>query len=360
MRFWGLRQLTLLAGLTLGCTDLRALHDQPVPLATLTVHVKGDVEMWAGPPMPGNPRRMRVGVVWADSWNPDLLCTRFSRWQRELPVDQPFDVRLAPVAARGCRDVLGFVPAAVGPSAALNGQNQASIDLWTLPPSAVMVGPPLARIAYAALVVFDDRNGNDKLDLQYPGGFGLGGKGPNRGDEGDNGERPPEEWHSFEPDTIYGTSFLTLASDHVRLVFREGSYDGKSTFFPLQGCAPPPVGLSLATVVGPMGNQTCTYAVPSAQPLTITLQPPSFVSEMACMGEGARYLPTDEQMGPNLFAVKVCVSDNEMLVADGVPNCKGMTHLQLKGCLDDSLCADPAWPAPPKVPDWWNCGGVGK
>ena len=340
-----LATLACLTALALVACDsgLLGLGGGATPLATLRVQLGGDIVRWSAVQPARKAKRLRAGLIWAATWNPEDLCSKYHQWLTLGPVAMPLEASLVAVGALGCPDLLGFVAAASGPSAAVDAKGQAAIEIAAPPSAEWMVGSPNGRIAYATVVLFDDRNGNELLDLEYSAGDGMGDRGA--------------RWEVEEPDLVLSASFVTMASSHVRLVFREGAYIGNSTFFPLVNCAAPPMGFGVARVEGPLGHTTCTYQPVAEAVIELRAQPPHFAASTACVGHGPWYSPATQDDKPKSISAVYCLSANELLEASGLWNlCKGLTHYQLRGCLNDKACEDPAWEYPHSVPTWWPCG----
>ncbi len=335
------------------CSDsLTGLQDQPTPLVVLRVHVNGDVGRWPQAYSAVQAPNLRVALVWAGTWNPDPLCMRFAVWQAKGSAAMPLTEQEHAVASQGCRDAYGFVPGWVGPSAPVDSNGNATLALYHLPPAEALVGPPAGRVGYASLVVFDDVGHNDTLDLSYPGGFGLGGPPENSGRERQGGE----SMFPMFNDVAFGASFINMQQDHVRVVYREGNFNSKSTFFPAMGCAAPPFGYSIARIKGTMQAAQCTFVAADAEVVQVSLVDPDHIGEVLCIGESTRYMPVppEPELKPKAQHM-VCANENELVVPDGAARCAGLTRLQLVGCLDDPDCAEPAWEAPAQLPEWWPC-----
>ena len=101
----------------------------------------------------------------------------------------------------------------------------ATLTLSQLPAPDVMVGDVTARVAYASLVVFDDRDDSGTLELSRP-------------------RRPPfafEDERGFQPgrpdslDVIYGASFVTMTAPDQRVAYREGAFDARERLLSARG-----------------------------------------------------------------------------------------------------------------------------
>src|SRR6185503_17716700 len=140
----------------------------------------------------------------------------------------------AAVIAAGCRDPFGFVSNVVSVGAPIAIDVPATLTLSQLPAADVLVGDVTARVAYASLVVFDDRNDTGTLDLLQQFRSFM-----------DDREGPPTVVGPEPPDIIYGASFVTMTERDRRVAYREGEFDKLSAFYPRAGCDPPMRGFSV-------------------------------------------------------------------------------------------------------------------
>lgn len=236
--------VALLASLCACDESLLGLRDDRLPLATLRVRLKPgfDTSDMLAP---------RVAVVYGAQRIGESFCFA------ALLADDP---SLTAVAAAGCADPLGFVPSQAGPSAPLEADGSANIPLYDLPSASVMVGGLSARVAYASVVLYDDRDRDDRLSIVTPrwrGGISLGrsrgtgeASGPGEGGDPAGGGAAPEPVEGQdEPDerpleAVHAASFVSMTRPDVRLSYREGAFV-PSAFYPRQGCPPPPAGYAL-------------------------------------------------------------------------------------------------------------------
>lgn len=338
-----------------GCNvGLKGLDETDLtPLATLTVQTTGDFQKLRPPETLAETPRLRVALVWAGVPDPDRFCLENAL----LGFGMPGDASTTAVVAAGCPDVLGFVPALASVVIPIEPGVAAKMDLLSLPTAEVLVGAPEGRVAYGSLVVFDDRNGNDALDLMRtqvadqghgPGSGGGGGGGPGSGMGGDQPKEPV--------DFVYGASFVTMRQGHTRVAFREGTFDLASYFYPTIGCDPPAQGFSIRKVVGLPTASTCQSFSFDAQAVEIPLQATETVREVACNSVKARY--RDVQEAPVLTTPWVCDGPNHLVVANVAGDCRGLGHFLLKGCEDDPNCETPSWDVTATPPHWWPCIGV--
>jgi len=106
---------------------------------------------------------LRVGLVWARSGRLNVLLVAAGRLVTAARI-----AGVQAVLSAGCPDSFRFVPDRDDADIAITPGASATITLVNLPTAEVMVGDLNARVAYASLVVYDDRNGNGTLDFHHP------------------------------------------------------------------------------------------------------------------------------------------------------------------------------------------------
>lgn len=343
-----------------GCGELEGFGGEVPPLTTLQFQVTGDFESVR---VPGaTDERLRVAVVWGAQWLPEPMCF--------LP---PESSEVAAVLAAGCRDPIGFVPDRAADTVAIVPNKPGSISLFELPSADVMVGDVTSRIAYAALVVFDDRNGSERLEL-----------GRSRNFIGDGGPAPPPE----QPvDIVYGSSFVSMTEPDVRVVLREGGYNERAAFYPRSGCGTPAPGFSIAAAGGftleaaiaatlagklpPQDPATCRESTTEEAVVPVPLRAAAEVAETGCLGRRAdssvryRQPPVDPLDLTNRVSACAKVPDfgtgeaaslvQWIVSSRSEERCKGMYHYVLRGCEEDATCALPEWDITATPPAWWPC-----
>jgi hypothetical protein len=353
----------------LSCGDLVGLGGPATPLAQVRALVTGDLASVRPPGLEGETPRLRVALVWGAQWLPEPFCF--------LP---PESSDAAAVQAAGCPDSFGFVPNRVAANAAVEPGAPATLDLMSLPAADVMVGDVTARIAYAGLVVYDDRNGNETLDLH----------------------RPPRHWEERREvpaadagllptdDVVYGASFLSMTLPDQRLAFREGDFGASVAFYPRAGCPPPAPGFSVlaaggfsasdaiaAALEGRLPQQdpaTCSETTLDQALVSMPLQAPEGVKQVACKADGVggttryREPPADAPDLANLAWACVGLSrlpnddggtggaDVVQLVIATAPGaaCKRVVHYALS-CQNDAACGEASWDLTGTPPAWWPC-----
>jgi hypothetical protein len=358
--------------LVAACGRLQGFGGDAPPLATFNVLFQGDLAPLRPTGVTGE-HALRVALVWGAQWLTEPFCV--------LPAESP---GVAAVIDAGCRDPFGFVPTAVSVSVPIAIDVPATLTLSQLPAADVMVGDVTARVAYASLVVFDDRNDTGTLELarQF------------RGFMGDR-EGPPGIFVPEPPDIIYGASFVTMTAPDQRVAYREGAFDTRSAFYPRAGCDPPPPGFSvlaaggftaeaaLAALLGgglpPEDPATCAVSAPAETTIAIAARAPAEVQEVGCEerrnDSSVRYREPPTSFTDAASRTWACAhlptfdttaaaggagpaSDLIQLVVSGRASdrCKLLTHYTLRGCFEDVNCAIPEWDFTANPPDWWPCG----
>jgi hypothetical protein len=381
------RRALALATLALAaCGKLQGFGGTEPPLVTFNVSFTGDLAPLR-PPGDTGEKSLKVAVVWGAQWLTEPFCV--------LP---PESADAAAVIAAGCRDPFGFVPARVDASALIAADGTASLPLLQLPTADVLVGDVTARVAYASLVVYDDRDLSKTLELSEPHRAPSGrGNGPGMQDMADS------------IDIVYGASFLTMTAPDQRVAYREGAFNTNSAFYPRFECGPPPDGFSVvaaggfsaasavkATFLGMLPKEdpaTCTETSPSTTLVTVAARAPADVEEVGCeepTNDGSsRYreppvddpgladrvwacahLPSFDPGGGIGGAADGGAADGGtadggtnaasslvQLVVSGLPTdrCKGLTHYTLRGCRESVTCALPDWDFTATPPSWWTC-----
>jgi hypothetical protein len=370
------------------CGKLQGFGGPVPPLVTFNVSFTGDLTPLLPLGIAGT-KSLQVGLVWGAQWLTEPFCV--------LP---PASDAAKAVIAAGCRDPFGFVPARASASAAVAAGGTASLPLFQLPSADVLIGDVTARIAYASLVVYDDRNGNGTLDLSEPHRAPSGrGGGPDMNDTPD------------ATDIIYGASFLTMTAPDQRVAYREGAFD-TTGFYPRAGCGDPPRGFSIdaasgftfdsakaATLAGMLPlerdlNQCAESA--SGTLVSIAASAPADVDEVGCdeptddgssryreppvddpgladrvwacaplpsfdtgggFGGAADGGATDGGAADDGAADGGAASSIVQLVVSGLSTdrCKGLTHYTLRGCRESVTCALPDWDFTANPPSWWKC-----
>jgi hypothetical protein len=360
--------LALLGGLALAaCGKLQGFGGPAPPLATFNVTLNGDPTTLRPAGVP-DVHALRLALVWGAQWLTEPFCV--------LKAESP-DAQA--VIDAGCRDPFGFVPANVAASVPLDPSGTTTLTLENLPSADLLVGDVTARVAYASLVVFDDRDDTGTLDLAFPhhtatGRFRGGGDFMNK-DVPDS------------PDVIYGASFVTMTEPDQRVAYLEGSFL-QSAFYPRAGCAAPSLGFSIVGAGGftkEMGLMAglagqlpaedpmqCVGPRPADSPVDVTARAPAEVEEVGCdentQDGSIRYRPPPVDAPDLTGRITACAhlptfdtgsqpSTLIQFVVSGraTDRCKGLTHYTLRGCRESVTCDVPDWDLTGGPPMWWPC-----
>jgi len=341
-----------------GCGDLQGFGGPVPPLVSFSVTATGDLGAVRPPDDTGTPD-LHAALVWGRQWLVEPICI--------LP---PENADAAAVIAAGCRDPLGFVPARVAANVPIELGVPASLELFTLPAADVLVGDLTARVGYASIVIYDDKDGDGTLSLGRP----------NRPQQ----MGPPDTTPTQSSDVVYSASFVTMTAPDLRVAFRQGAFI-PSGFYPRAGCSDPPVAFSVlgaggfsvadalaATLAGTLPQEdpaTCTNQDPSAAAFTLAVQPPAPLAELRCTerstDSSVRYREPDTDPPDLTNRTMACVhspsfgtpSDVIELVISGRSDdsCVGLTHYVLKGCRETPTCGTPDWDHSLAPPTWWPC-----
>ena len=346
-----------------GCGDLAGFGGEVPALATVQVRVTGDFEAVRVPD--ATDEDLRVALVWGAQWLPEPLCF--------LPPESP---EVEAVVAAGCRNPFAFTPDRVTVGVPITPDVPAALPLFALPSAEVMVGDVTARVAYASLVVYDDRDRSGTLELGRTPRLPAGGFD-------DEMEVVPRT-----RDLIYGASFVAMTEPDTRLAFREGGFI-ETAFYPRHGCGVPPPAFSIlsasgfsieaaiaATAAGMLPSQDparCAEADPDDAIVVIPLRPPAEVTEAACeqrrRDSSVRYRQPPVEapdLEERVFACASIPSFGGDTSTDGIIQlvvasrsddyCRGLTHYTLIGCDEGGLVCDaPEWDFRAAPPAWWPC-----
>jgi hypothetical protein len=348
-----------------GCGRLEGFGGPAPPLATFQLLASGDLGPLR-PPGDAGDVALQVALVWGDQWLTEPFCI--------LP---PESDAAAAVIAAGCRDPFGFVAARVAASVPVTLGTPTTLSLGDLPAADVLVGSLTSRVAYASLVLYDDRDLDGTLAIAQPHRTASG-----------RGEGPPVSDTFDSPDVVYGASFVTMTAPDERVVYLEGSFDPTAAFYPRSGCDPPSRdGFSVLTAGGfsaaaglasaltgslPAEDPaSCAQAAPGDVVIGIGAQAPADVQEVSCSertADGSIRYREPPAGAPDLTdRVTACAhlptfdagtqTNLIQFVVSGRPQdrCKGLTHYTLRGCRENVACAVPDWDFTANPPAWWPC-----
>ena len=349
-----------LAVVPMGCGPLSGFGADAPPLTTLSVAITGELDAVR---VPGATNEaLRVALVWGTQWLSERQC-----------LQQPGSPELASVMAAGCRNPFSFTPLRVAASSVIEVGSIAALPILALPAADVMVGPVTGRVAYASLVVFDDRDHSGTLELARPEQVSDHLMGP-----------PDEQDEDLSTaDIVYGASLLSMTEPDARLAFREGGFDAAAAFYPRRGCGVPLPAFSIVTAGGfsisdaisavaagqlPAEDPaSCTESRPEETTISVQLRPPTQVREVGC--EQRRFDGSTRYRQPNHTPLDLtrypfaCVAIPgttlvELVVAGQAGDtCVGLTHFTLRGCdtASDLACTQSRWDFTATPPAWWPC-----
>jgi hypothetical protein len=353
----------VLLALLVACSDLQNFASDGKPLAQVEFQVTGNASL-----LPADVD-LHVAMVWSRQWLVEPICI--------LP---PENADAAALIAAGCRDPFGFVAARVDSNIAAAPGAASTLGLFSAPTADVLVGDVTARVGYASMVVYDDRDHSNNLELARPNRPADPGMGMGSG----SADLPTNL-----DDVVYGASFISMTEPDQRVGFREGEFSAVAAFYPRAGCGDPPVAFSAlaaggftaqaaidATLAGTLPTEdptTCTQTALAATTISIPIQDPANVKEIACSerttDSSVRYrdpAPDGDKMPDLTNRVVACVhspsfgapSDVIEFIVSGTPDdsCVGLTHYVLKGCSESPTCASPDWDHSGAPPSWWPCG----
>lgn len=356
------RRILAFAPALVACGDVAGLEDTPTPLARLEVAATGELADVRAPEDDGEPVRLRAALVWGNQWLTEPLCI--------LPPDSP---ELEAVIAAGCRDPFGFAPERVAASAPIGDDGRATVELYDLPPADIMIGDVTARVAFASVVLFDDRDDSGSLALPRP--------------EREDPDDPDDDDDDEPRDRVYGASFVSMTRPDRRVAFREGGFDELSAFYPRSGCPPPPPGFSVLDTGGftpeealaailrgelpPQDPDQCGTSGLEETVVEVPLVAPDEVQGVACRVRGengsTRYREPPETSPDLAGQAWACAGFPSFPGEDPVPGvqfviaappeqtCVTVTHFTLRGCDEEPDCASPEWDRTDSPPDWWPC-----
>jgi hypothetical protein len=362
--------LALSLAMSSACGDLENFGGSAPPLATITVTATGDLASVQEPDT--GVADLHVALAWGQQWFPEALCF--------LPPESP---EVAAVVDEGCRNPLSFTPTRVTADAPIVLGEPVTLALTDLPGADLMVGTVEARVGYASLIIYDDRDHDGTMQLLRPQRVPGGGfDGEMGGDMMPAGGIPIS--------IVYGASFVSMTEPDTRLAFREGAFF-ESGFYPRHGCGAPLPAFSLltaggfsfeeaiaATAAGTLPSEdpsTCSEVPADDVAVTIPLRPTQEVREAACEqrneDSSVRYRQppddapdfTDRQFAcaaiPNLGGDPIAPEGTVQLLVSSKTDapCKSITHFTLFGCDESSslICDAYEWDFREHPPAWWPC-----
>jgi len=354
-----MRVLVAVAAVTLtGCGDLVGFGGEVTPLVRIHAQTTGSA--------PEPIHHLRIGLMWAEQSLPEAFCI--------LPAESP---EAAAVIAKGCSDPLRFVAARMQVSVDAAPDEEVELALYTLPTADLLVGDVSARVAYASIIAFDDRDDSGTLEVF------------------DVDHEDPELYLFGDPvptgaDVVLGASFVSMAQPDQRIAFREGAFV-QTGFYPRAGCPEPPpffsvlgaggfsfadaVAASLAGELPQEDPATCATTSIADAVVGVSIADPTAASQTRCRGTGGgtRY----HEAAPELEAIAldsltwacaklpsftppdpndVVANQWQLVIASPADDpCINTFHIVLHGCDYDPMCGEPEWDWLAVPPNWWPC-----
>jgi hypothetical protein len=262
----------------------------------------------------------------------------------------------APALLAACPDPYGVFFGSIDRMTTVDEHGDFEVPIWALPDPKIAIGDEATRIAYGALVVAEDLDGDGRffmppLRMIAEGGITGGGGAYECLDDGRRPRPPP-----IQPDLIVAASFATLRSEQTRVTFREGDFVEASKFYPAPGCDAPLPGFSYFTMPALGESGACTSRAPD-EPLDIAPLAAAERPGVMCrpLGQSPGSARPEESCPPPEGDTPVCLS-RELLVSLRTSfSCPEMTIYSLKGCDTDPYCTNPEWDDTATPPTWWPC-----
>jgi hypothetical protein len=278
-------------------------------------------------------------LVWAALGAVNPVCIRLADGSLVPNIPQ-----LAPQLAADCPDPYGVFPGEAEAWSPIDADGNFDLPLYALPAARVSIGDATTRIAYGALVVVEDVNGDGQPPFT---------RTPRRGFT-----RVIADVQMASVDRIVASTFYDLHAPQQRVVFREGDFVTPSYFYPAPGpgigCEPPR-GFSVMTAppyADPAAGD-CAFDAPDVRlevpPLSVA-DGTAFLCR-AVTGNATVMTPTPPrerdqviEIGPG--ATKICFGTNVLAVDTKGPTCPIVMSFALSGCAQDPLCSMPEWTVP--------------
>jgi hypothetical protein len=281
-------------------------------------------------------------MIWADVPGVNPVC---------LELD---DSRIKPACPDPHGMFQGVFTGAIETPVMVDADGNFDIALYHVPVARASIGDDVNRIAYGALVVFEDDDNDHLFSFVAP----AGGRG----------DQINDPFPDNPPDTILGSTFSTLLADQQRLAFREGGFDQKSFFYPV--AEPDPAGITFPDACVPMPGFSIMAASPYSPTPTCSfpaidtrmeVAPLSSSDGLALMcrsvQRGATIQMPDERdsPGPGAFCpAHADHPDRELMVVVLSRFCARLNVYALKGCGADPFCDTPEWDETSTPPTWWR------
>lgn len=343
----GRRGALLAAPVVLAAACGQGVHDLSItadPLVVLHGHVDQSQLMRV------HPEAALLGVlVWAEVAAVNPVCIRFDDGSLT-----PNDPTLAPQLAAACPDPYGFFPGEAEAWTPIGDDGNFDLPLYDLPMARVSVGDAVTRIAYGALVVIEDVNGDGQPPFARTPGRGLA-------------RIAADNVQAEMVDRVVASTFYDLHADQQRVVFREGDFVTPSYFYPAPGpgigCKPDR-GFSIMTAP-PYAEPAVGQCVFSSTDTRLEVTPLSLADGAAFLCRVVIGDTTVADPQPNgdrdrvqvpAGATQICFGSNVLAQVATGPNCSVVLSFALSGCAQDPLCAMPEWTRTAASLAGWNNG----
>lgn len=305
------------------------------PLAVLHVRLEGALLE--------TPCHPRLGLLWAAV--PTYIPYCHTRGPTPLdPAREP-----STTAAHACRDPFRVTPALAGPSVAIDlRETSFELPIVHLPNASIMVGDAGARVAYAAVILYDDLDGDGELTFTRCRGNTRGG-GPT------TPSRPFDCGSTSRFERIHAASFERLDAESTRVTYVEGPFDAGSYFYPHPGCtALPPGGFSVWRT-GALLSDTATCDVsPIDTEIVLTPRAPDALVDLTCPQRRRDAFPRPPTQLPDAEELSFeCDGEGGIATTDLDCPCPNLRTYTLRGCYEELECSDPDWDVP--APEAWPC-----
>ena len=286
-------------------------------------------------------------LVWAAPAAVNPVCIRLS--DRSLV---PNDPQQGELLAGACPDPYGVFPGEAEAWSPIDAGGSFDLPLYALPMARVSVGDAFTRIAYGALVVVEDVNGDGQPPFaRTPGRGGM--------------RRMVDNLQMQNVDRVVASTFSDLHAPQQRVVFREGGFVTPSYFYPApgpgMGCEPPPAfSVMTAPPYADPAVGACTFSSTDTR-LEVPPLPVADGTAFLCraaVGNTTITLPQvppdgDPQVVPG--AVDICFGTNVLATVNIGPTCPIVRSFALSGCAQDPLCSMPEWTkTAASLTGWYN------
>lgn len=266
-----------------------------------------------------------------------------------IEVNGPLHPEVSPVDEATWRDLalcaqLYAYGRVVAEGVSLPGNNQSfDVPVSGVPTPALVTGPEGSALGLGAVVVFQDANGNSRLDMVTPGS-------------------------RESVDTVLGASVAVdeESTEDMMVVYRSGAVSPLwKLFVGIYGCPQePPQGFSIMRngFDTYTGFPVCTLLEDGV--VEVQLRSVEAMRHLICLptDTGPAYRFPDNPLPAN--ATSSCV-DEWTLYFTTTPDsvCPILEHYDLVGCSDTSTpaaCENSVWDIRDNPPSWWPCGSGGE